>query len=70
MVSVLVEAIKDQQNIINSLSARLDKLEAPIVEEVVAVEEVKPKAKKAKEPKEPKAPKEKKAKKSKGEEVV
>ena len=68
MVSVLIEAVKDQQNIINSLSARLDKLEAPskvVIQE--AVEEVKPKAKKAKEPKEPK---EKKAKKAKDESVV
>jgi hypothetical protein len=68
MVSVLIEAVKDQQNIINSLCARLDKLESPpkvAVEE--AVEEVKPKAKKAKEPKEPK---EKKAKKVKDESVV
>ena len=68
MVSVLIEAVKDQQNIINSLSARLDKLETPSkvgVEE--AVQEVKPKAKKAKEPKEPK---EKKAKKTKDESVV
>ena len=65
MVSVLIEGIKDQQNIINSLSARLDKLETPSIEE--EVQEVKPKAKKAKEPKEPK---EKKAKKAKDESVV